>query len=310
MASIFDAYAQSYNRALNQEAKLADALRVANLQRQQQEIQQAQENRQARQFDVTFPLLQAQTANQLTESELYRDLYSRPEFRQSFMTQNLTGAQLRALQNQAAFNAWSNMTPEQQARAYSPAILKNLVSAEELQTAYDIASGNEEAIKRRFPGAVKGQFGYEINGIPLIASATGMYRMAEAKRMNDFYLNQGKSPESAKTDMESMAGQSQVRAIDNAIEAEQPVTPTPAVTAQPTMQSANSLQSMASIPEPPRLLKSSGPRSAPAINPAWTEWATATGNLPTGKGVTFSDIFAPTPTYINPQYEEAARLWR
>ena len=40
MASIFDAYAQAYDKALNQEAKLADALRVANLARQQQAIQQ------------------------------------------------------------------------------------------------------------------------------------------------------------------------------------------------------------------------------------------------------------------------------
>jgi hypothetical protein len=254
MASIFDAYAQAYDKSLRTENAMAENLRRAYLDRQTMDINQANEARRAQQFNIQMPVMQANAANEISQANLYDQLFKTPGFSESFVGQKVAAAQAQNLKNQADLEAWNRLTPAQRADALSTGVFKNLVGTEDERLQYAIQTGDLETVKQRFPGAVKGKYGLELDGIPLTPSSIGMFKMAEAKRLRDESLRG--TGTSGTTPMASMADRSAVRRIDNSIAATQPVQPiqpllpTPAVSAKPAFPAMPTVGSSAPVNQP------------------------------------------------------------
>lgn len=111
MASIFDAYAQAYDKALTQEARLAENLRLANIQRQNQAIAQAQEGRQAQRFGIELPVLQANASNDVIKANITNMFLSDPAFQKALTEGKISGAQFNALINSESLKAAQNLGP-------------------------------------------------------------------------------------------------------------------------------------------------------------------------------------------------------
>jgi hypothetical protein len=243
MASIFDAYAQAYDKSLRTENSMAEALRRANIDRQTMDINQANEARRAQQFNIQMPVMQANAANEISQANLYDQLFKTPGFSESFVGQKVAAAQAQNIRNQADLAAWNRLTPEQRADALSTGLFKNLVGTENERLQYAIETGDEAFIKQRYPNAVKGKYGgFEIDGIPLTPSSIGMFKMAEAKRLRDEALRgtgtSGTSDIASMTSGQNMSVAPWVKPINplaGTTPVSTPVMQTPAVTAIPAM---------------------------------------------------------------------------
>jgi hypothetical protein len=243
MASIFDAYAQAYDKSLNQEAKLADALRVANLQRQQQAIQQAQEGRQAQRFNFELQNLQAETPNKVAQANIMNSIFNDPAFVDAVRTGKISGAQATALMNSGNLDALKNLGANLPT-ALGAGLFQNLNAANQSQRQIALG-GNDPAEVARLFGVKNPR---KENGFWLDDAGKKMYSSPAAgvqANMWEDYMNKlrgdtttsGTSP----TPMASMVDRSAVRRIDNAIAATPPVQPVqplmPAVMANPALPS-------------------------------------------------------------------------
>jgi hypothetical protein len=149
MASIFDAYAQAYDKSLNQEAKLADALRVANLQRQQQAIQQAQEGRQAQRFNFELQNLQAETPNKVLQANIMNSIFSDPAFQDAVRTGKISGAQATALMNSGNLDALKNLGADLPT-ALGAGLFQNLNAANQSQRQIALGGNDPAEVSRLF----------------------------------------------------------------------------------------------------------------------------------------------------------------
>jgi hypothetical protein len=286
MASIFDAYAQAYDKSLRTENAMAENLRRAYLDRQTMDINQANAARQAQQFNIQMPVMQANAANAVSQAKLYAQLFNTPGYGDSFVGQKLAAAQAQNLRDQADREAWNRLTPAQRADALSTGLFKNLVGTEDERLQYAIQNGDLETVKQRFPGAVKGKYGIELDGIPVTPSSIGTFKIAEAKRLQDELLRG--TGTSGTTPMASMAGQNKTPDTSVApiiplpsTKPVPPLMPTTAVTANPAFPAVGG-QTAAPIQNLGGGLTYDPNARARLIQPLTNFWNGVTGGLSTG----------------------------
>lgn len=250
MASIFDAYAQAYDKSLNQEAKLADALRVANLARQQQAIQQAQEGRQAQRFNFELQQLQADTPNKVAQANIMNSIFTDPAFQDAVKSGKISSAQVSSLMNNASLAGLQGMGNDLPT-ALSAGLFQNLNAANQSQKQIALG-GNDPAEVARLFGVKnprkEGGFWLDDSGAKIYSNPlAGLQANFFERQLNAARGTSTQTPATSSTsDIASMAGSRPLptgvtpsnagagRGFVNPIAPITPLLPTPAVTATPS----------------------------------------------------------------------------
>ena len=250
MASIFDAYAQAYDKSLRTENAMAENLRRAYIDKQTMDINQANAARQAQRFNFELQNLQAETPNKVAQANIMNSIINDPAFVDAVRTGKISGAQVTALMNNASLTGLQGMGNDLPT-ALSAGLFQNLNAANQSQRQIALG-GNDPAEVARLFGVKnprkEGGFWLDDAGKKIYSSpAAGL----QANMWED-YMNKlrGGTSTSGTTPMASMAPSAQRPLLSGVtpsdagagrgfaippIQPIQPLLPTPAVAASPAM---------------------------------------------------------------------------
>jgi hypothetical protein len=243
MASIFDAYAQAYDKSLRTENAMAENLRRAYLDRQTMDINQANAARQAQRFNFELQNLEAETPNKVAQANIMNSIFNDPAFVDAVRTGKISGAQVTALMNNASLTGLQGMGNDLPT-ALSAGLFQNLNAANNSQRQIALGGNDPAEVARLFgvknPRKENGFWlddaGKKIYSSPAAGVQANMWEDYMNKLRGDTTTS-GTSP----TPMASMVDRSAVRKIDNSIAATQPIQPVqplmPAVMANPALPS-------------------------------------------------------------------------
>jgi hypothetical protein len=251
MASIFDAYAQAYDKSLRTENAMAENLRRAYLDRQTMDINQANAARQAQRFNFELQNLEAETPNKVAQANIMNSIFKDPAFVDAVRTGKISGAQVTALMNNASLTGLQGMGNDLPT-ALSAGLFQNLNAANNSQRQIALG-GNDPAEVARLFGVKNPR---KENGFWLDDAGKKIYSSPAAgvqANMWEDYMNKlrgdttGKSATSVTADTTPMASMTSGQNMSMApgfgpinplagtkpIQPITPIMPTPAVTANP-----------------------------------------------------------------------------